>query len=148
MLRRCSQPLISQITRPCKAGADAAVKSGADELLMSYNIMLAASASFMSPFGYTTNLLIYGPGKRANCSSCLLCLGYIAQTMPSLPPIYLNVVIRSKILCTLALPCNLFCGLSQFLYSPLLILYRGGFLGCGRLECLFWFPWYLSFRLW
>ena len=61
------------------------MKSGADELLMSYNIMLAASASFMSPFGYTTNSLIYGPVKRANCSSCLLCLGYIAQTMPSLP---------------------------------------------------------------
>lgn len=34
----------------------------ADPLLMSYNIMLAASASFMSPYGYTTNLLIYGPG--------------------------------------------------------------------------------------
>jgi len=34
----------------------------ADPMLMSYNIMLAASASFMSPYGYTTNLLIYGPG--------------------------------------------------------------------------------------
>ena len=43
-------------------GIGAAVKSGADELLMSYNIMLAASASFMSPFGYTTNLLVLGPG--------------------------------------------------------------------------------------
>ena len=42
---------------------DAAVQTGADTLLMSYNLMLAASACFMSPFGYTTNLLIYGPGK-------------------------------------------------------------------------------------
>lgn len=40
----------------------AAEQTGADSLLMSYNIMLAASASFMSPYGYTTNLLIYGPG--------------------------------------------------------------------------------------
>mmetsp|Transcript_8627 Transcript_8627/g.11084 ORF Transcript_8627/g.11084 Transcript_8627/m.11084 type:complete len:87 (+) Transcript_8627:3488-3748(+) len=30
---------------------------------MSYSVMLGASASFMSPFGYTTNLLIYGPGS-------------------------------------------------------------------------------------
>eukprot|EP00957_Ditylum_brightwellii_P087170 6634668-Ditylum_brightwellii.AAC.1 len=41
---------------------DAAEQFGTDILLMSYCVMLGASASFMSPFGYTTNLLIYGPG--------------------------------------------------------------------------------------
>ena len=41
---------------------DAAEQTGADRLLMSYTLMLGTSASFMSPFGYTTNLLIYGPG--------------------------------------------------------------------------------------
>lgn len=41
---------------------DAAEQTGADPLLMSYTLMLGASASFMSPFGYQTNLLIYGPG--------------------------------------------------------------------------------------
>ena len=37
---------------------NAATQTGADRMLMSYNLMLAASASFMSPFGYTTNLLV------------------------------------------------------------------------------------------
>jgi di/tricarboxylate transporter len=41
---------------------DAAEKTGTDVILMSYSLMLGASARFMSPFGYTTNLLIYGPG--------------------------------------------------------------------------------------
>lgn len=30
-------------------------------LFMSYSVMMAAS-DFMTPFGYTTNLMIYGPG--------------------------------------------------------------------------------------
>jgi di/tricarboxylate transporter len=41
---------------------EAAILTGTDQVIMAYCIMLAASASFMSPFGYTTNLLIYGPG--------------------------------------------------------------------------------------
>mmetsp|Transcript_84290 Transcript_84290/g.233623 ORF Transcript_84290/g.233623 Transcript_84290/m.233623 type:complete len:1150 (+) Transcript_84290:75-3524(+) len=42
--------------------ADAAEQEGIDVLSMSFLLMLAASASFMSPFGYQTNLMVYGPG--------------------------------------------------------------------------------------
>ena len=41
---------------------DAAEQTGIDRKLMSFSVMLGASASFMSPFGYTTNIMIYGPG--------------------------------------------------------------------------------------
>lgn len=41
---------------------NAAEKANADFYLMCYSVMLGASASFMSPYGYQTNLLIYGPG--------------------------------------------------------------------------------------
>lgn len=41
---------------------DAAEQTGTNRVIMSYCVMLSASASFMSPYGYTTNLLIYGPG--------------------------------------------------------------------------------------
>jgi len=42
---------------------NAAEQKDIDVIVMSYSVMLGASASFMSPFGYTTNLLIYGPGS-------------------------------------------------------------------------------------
>jgi di/tricarboxylate transporter len=41
---------------------EAAEQANVDIILMAYTVMLGASASFMTPFGYTTNLLIYGPG--------------------------------------------------------------------------------------
>ena len=41
---------------------NAAEQTGTELTIMSYCVMLSASASFMSPYGYTTNLLIYGPG--------------------------------------------------------------------------------------
>jgi len=41
---------------------EAAVQTNTDKVLMSFALMLGASASFMTPYGYTTNLLIYGPG--------------------------------------------------------------------------------------
>ena len=42
--------------------AEAAEKAGFDLMSISFIVMLAASASFMSPFGYQTNLMVYGPG--------------------------------------------------------------------------------------
>ena len=40
----------------------AAEAAGIDQLLMAFAIMLAASAAFMTPFGYQTNLMVMGHG--------------------------------------------------------------------------------------
>ena len=42
---------------------DAAEQGGVNLKNMAFCIMLAASASFMTPFGYQTNLMVYGPGN-------------------------------------------------------------------------------------
>jgi len=64
-----STVLISQVVANNAAAAlifpiamNAAETTGTDILLMSYTIMLAASAAFMTPFGYQTNLMVMGPG--------------------------------------------------------------------------------------
>jgi di/tricarboxylate transporter len=64
-----STVLISQLVANNAAAAlifpiamGAAEKTGTDLVLMSYTIMLAASAAFMTPFGYQTNLMVMGPG--------------------------------------------------------------------------------------
>jgi di/tricarboxylate transporter len=61
--------LISQLVANNAAAAlifpiamDAAERVGMDLTLMAYTIMLAASAAFMTPFGYQTNLMVMGPG--------------------------------------------------------------------------------------
>ncbi|CAG9467531.1 unnamed protein product [Pedinophyceae sp. YPF-701] len=41
---------------------EAAAQKGLEPRLMLFTIMLGASAAFMSPFGYQTNLMVYGAG--------------------------------------------------------------------------------------
>ena len=41
---------------------EVALDFGVEPKQMAYCLMLSASASFMSPFGYQTNLMVYGPG--------------------------------------------------------------------------------------
>jgi Trk K+ transport system NAD-binding subunit len=64
-----STVLMSQVVANNAAAAlvfpiamDAAEKVGIDLEVMAFAIMLAASAAFMTPFGYQTNLMVMGPG--------------------------------------------------------------------------------------
>jgi len=88
---------------------DAAEQFGTSQLLMSYCIMLGASASFMSPFGYTTNLLIYGPGgykykdfliigTPMQIVLWVLSVAVLAQEAGSDLPWYLSWIITSSLL--------------------------------------------------
>jgi di/tricarboxylate transporter len=67
-----STVLVSQLVANNAAAAlifpiamHAAEVTKTDLLLMSYTIMLAASAAFMTPYGYQTNLMVMGPGGYA-----------------------------------------------------------------------------------
>ena len=51
---------------------DAAEKIGVDLELMAFAIMLAASAAFMTPFGYQTNLMVMGPGGYSTSDFLIL----------------------------------------------------------------------------
>jgi len=72
-----STVLISQVVANNAAAAlifpiamEAAQTAGIDLLLMSFTIMLAASAAFMTPFGYQTNLMVMGKCYNFVPSSC------------------------------------------------------------------------------
>jgi di/tricarboxylate transporter len=65
----CSNQCYSQVVANNAAAAlifpiamGAAEIEGVDLALMAYTLMLAASAAFMTPFGYQTNLMVMGPG--------------------------------------------------------------------------------------
>jgi len=49
-----------------------AEQTGTDIILMYYAMMFGASASLMTSFGYTTNLLVYGPGRYSTWDFLLI----------------------------------------------------------------------------
>jgi len=70
--------LISQVLTNNAAAAlafpiamSAVDKYNCSRKVMAYVVMFGASASFMTPFGYTTNLLVYGPGGYNVSGSCM-----------------------------------------------------------------------------
>jgi di/tricarboxylate transporter len=68
---------------------EAAVLSGIDRELMAINIMLAASAAFMTPFGYQTNLMVMGPGGYSTLD--YLIFGTPMQIVLALISVYAQV---------------------------------------------------------
>jgi di/tricarboxylate transporter/predicted amino acid-binding ACT domain protein len=59
----------------------AAEKSGTDLKLMSYTIMLAASAAFMTPFGYQTNLMVMAIGSTGYTTLDFIIFGTPMQVL-------------------------------------------------------------------
>jgi len=60
---------------------NAADQTGVDRLLMAYIVMLASS-DYILPFGYQTNLMVYGPGKYKVSELNTLCYFWYSTQLP------------------------------------------------------------------
>lgn len=53
---------VATIVLMIPVAVDAAVRLGANEFAFLLTVMFASATSFMTPVGYQTNLMVYGPG--------------------------------------------------------------------------------------
>jgi len=53
---------VATIVLMIPVGVDAAARLGANEFAFLLAVMFASATSFMTPVGYQTNLMVYGPG--------------------------------------------------------------------------------------
>ena len=88
--------------------AEAAEKAGETLMSVSFLVMLAASASFMSPFGYQTNLMVYGPGGYV--FKDFLRFGVPMQVVQLVAPRYLIADPLDQLQCShCGAPCTATC---------------------------------------